>query len=223
MEAAVGIAVLVLLIVGPKLRRAWRRQRRGEERAQLAASRGWQFADSDERLLTRWRGEPFSRRGDNREAFGVISGSVDDIPFTAFDYRRRTVHVVGSQDEYETITVWVLRLPEPLPAVEVKPGHAGRMKTVPTGDPEFDRRFLVSSAHAETVQWLFNPEVTAWLREHKLPDWRIEGQDLLHWRENYFRRTKPAQVAATAESLAGLAARLPTVQQRYDQPNPPPR
>jgi hypothetical protein len=158
------VVLVAVLLFGPYLLWRWRRRRKVNERARLAASREWQFADSDDSLLTRWRGEPFDRRGDKRETIGVISGQVQGIAFTAFDYRRRKTRVINAPDEYETVTVWALRLPEPFPEFDVTFEHAFARRMadrraagprVPTGDAEFDRHYAVMGAWPAAVRALF--------------------------------------------------------------------
>jgi hypothetical protein len=225
--------LVVVIFVTPLLLRRYRRGRRASEREKLAASRGWRFAASDETVLTRWRGDPFDRRGDKRQAFGVVRGVVSGVAFTAFDYRRRTTAVRNAPDEYETVTVWAMRLPGPLPGVRMlrqRPvgGLRGkvlekldaRVVSLPTGDEDFDRHFTVTSRQPEFVKELFTPELIGWLREHKIQNWRIEGQDLLHYRDGQLRRTKPTELEVTAERLAELITRFPaSVWQRYGRPD----
>jgi hypothetical protein len=226
-------ALIVAIVATPLLLRRYGRNRRGRERAKLAAGRGWRFAADDPALLTRWRGDPFDRRGDKRRAFGVVHGVAHGMPFTAFDYRRRETKVMNAPDEYETVTVWALRLPASLPGVRVLREREGlrrqlqqklgaRDPRLPTDDAEFDRRFAVTGARPEFVRDLFTPELTGWLREQKISNWRIEGWDLLHVREQQFGRTKPVELVGTAERLADLIAHFPeSVWQRYGRPDIP--
>lgn len=229
------MVVLVLLVIAlvfssGMIFRVVQRSRRASERSQLAASRGWQFSEGDPSLVNRWSCEPFSRPGDKREVFGVIRGDVNGVKLTAFDYRRRTRRVLRGSDEYDTVTVWALQLPQRLPAMHAAPrptGLAARALTkmlekldgepdrVLTGDPEFDPKFTVTSRYPEFVNAVLTPEMRAWLRANDLPGWATEGQDLVACRDTQVRGTKTAEIVSTAEKLTALIARFPqTVWQR---------
>jgi len=89
------------------------------ERQTLASSQGWGFAQDAPELLDKWPLKPFSEVGDKRMAFGVVSGMVGGVAFTAFDYHRRprvtNYKSLGvttmSVDTILIDTVWVLTLP----------------------------------------------------------------------------------------------------------------
>jgi hypothetical protein len=209
----------------------YQQSRRNSERQKLAVSRGWQFAASDQALADRWRGGPFGKRGDHREIIGVIRGQAGGIPFTAFDFRMRTKIVrtggISRTDEYDTVTVWVLRLPAALPPVRVThssnfgrkiQAKLGGDAGVLTGDEEFDRHFGVHDAAPEFVGELLTPQVRGWLREHKLTGWWIDGRDLLFVSDVQLLRTKPGKLVAVAEELADMIMHFPAeIWQRYGE------
>jgi len=68
---------------------AKRIQQTNYERQSVASSQGWGFSQDAPELLDRWPLKPFTEIGDKRIAFGVVSGTVNGVPFTAFDYHRR--------------------------------------------------------------------------------------------------------------------------------------
>jgi hypothetical protein len=206
--------------------------RRNSERERLAASRGWQFAASDPALLDRWRGGPFSKRGDRRQIIGVVRGVSQGIPFTVFDFRLRTkisrTNLVSRQDWYETATVWALHLPAVLPPVrftgasklgrKLQDRLGGGDTGVLTGDQDFDGRFGVHDAPPDFVRELMTPQLRGWLREHKLVGWWIIGQDLLFDLDVQMIRTKPGKLVAVADELADMVTHFPaTIWQRYGE------
>jgi hypothetical protein len=206
--------------------------RRNSERQRLAEGRGWQFTASDQALLDRWRGGPFSRRGDRREIIGVVRGETRGVPFTAFDFRLRTRIVrtggISRTDEYETVTVWALQLPAALPPVRVThssnfgrkiQAKLGGDAGVLTGDEDFDRRFGVHDASPDFVRELLTPQLRGWLREHKLTGWRIDGRDLLFVRDVQLLRIKPGTLVAVADELADMIGLFPAaIWTRYGEP-----
>jgi hypothetical protein len=196
--------------------------RRNSERQRLAHGRGWQFAPTDSALLDRWRGGPFGKRGDRREIIGVVRGEARGVPFTAFDFRVRTKVVrtggISRQDEYETVTVWALRLPAAVPPVRVtRSSSLGRKVQTRlggdvgllTGDADFDRRFGVHDAAPGFARELMTPQLRAWLREHKLTGWWTCGRDLLYVRDVQILRTKPGTLVAVADELADMIGHFP--------------
>jgi hypothetical protein len=218
-----------------KLYWSQQRKRRNAERQQLAASRGWQFAASDPALLARWRDGPFAKRGDLRENIGVVRGEARGMPFTAFDFRMRTAIVrtnfIFRNEEWDTLTVWVLHLPAALPEVECKDLLGFRQKlrdrlqgtrasTVSTGDSAFDRRFSIHSPSPEFARALLTPELRGWLREHKLTGWWISGNDLLHYKEETLR-IRPGKLVAMTEEMADMVAHFPEgIWQQYGRQIP---
>jgi hypothetical protein len=195
--------------------------KRNSERQRLADGRGWQFAASDPALADRWRGGPFSRRGDRREIIGVVRGETRGIPFTAFDFRMRTRIVrtggISRTDEYDTVTVWALQLPAALPPLRFTRGSRlvrklddklGNDPPVASGDQDFDGRFGIYAA-PEFVRELMTPDLRGWLGEHKLTGWWIDGRDLLFVRDVQLFRTKPGTLVAVADELADMITRFP--------------
>jgi hypothetical protein len=199
----------------------YQRSKRNSERQELAASQGWQFAPGDPALLGRWRSEPFVKPGDRRETAGVVRGETRGVPFTAFDFRVRTrvvtTNFIFRTSEYDTLTVWALHLPAALPSVQCKGGPKLRRKlldrldgqaAVRTGDDDFDGRFGVYSDSPDFARTLLTPQLRAWLREHKLTGWWIDGSDLLLTQEAV-SRVKPDKLAAVADDLADMVAHFP--------------
>lgn len=66
-------------------------KKRREAFALTAARRGWSYAERDDIWASRFTGTPFGQ-GHDRRAANVVSGSHDDRPFMAFDYRYSTTH-----------------------------------------------------------------------------------------------------------------------------------
>ncbi|AKU15457.1 hypothetical protein [Luteipulveratus mongoliensis] len=212
---AFGLLVTALTRRGASGFRGKRRDTKNTERQAYAASRGWQFAEADPSLVDRWPVRPFTQRGDNRRAFGVVHGATTGgVRFTAFDYERRasvTSHGIHETETYEVLTVWVLPLPAAAPDVQVFPNFIDMGATgIPLPDKKFGSRYVVQSGDPAYAAGLFTPEVMAHMKAHKLEVWALHGSDLIYTqtmaRPN---RTRPEQLEQTADQLAQLVALLP--------------
>ena len=80
---------------------AKRVQSTNHERQALASSQGWGFSADAPELLDRWPLKPFTEIGDKRMAFGVVSGMVGGVSFTAFDYQHGRAPLAEGEGERE--------------------------------------------------------------------------------------------------------------------------
>lgn len=140
----------------------------------FAASNGWSYAATDDGLADRFRGAPFGT-GDNRKVRNVLHGPRSGREMLAFDYSYTTSTTDG-QGHRSTTThryaVCSLRLPVPLPGLELSPESAlTRMASaVGLGDVELesedfnrvyrvrarDQKFAYDVLHPRTMQALLS-------------------------------------------------------------------
>jgi hypothetical protein len=213
------------------------------ERQQLASSQGWGFTQDAPELLDRWPLKPFTEIGDKRMAFGVVSGAVNGMSFTAFDYHRRP-KVTNWQNRGKTTmsidtilidTVWVLTLPSTLPKFQIfdmaEPNFDREGTVAPqTADGKVNRSYLLVDTDPGVATQMLTPQVTAVMKQHKLVNWATWGDQLLCVKHPIFGRVKPEELSSKVGELGQLLAVLPqhlwgtgntAAQQQPAQPQPP--
>lgn len=201
---------------------AKRIQQTNYERQQLASSQGWGFAQDAPELLERWPLKPFTEIGDKRMAFGVVSGAVNGMSFTAFDYHRRP-KVTNWQSRgrtrmsVDTIlidTVWVLTLPATLPkfqCFDAAEPNFDKDGAVPpqTPDAKVNRSYLLVDTDPGVAAQLLTPAVTGIMKQYKLHNWATWGDQLLCVKHPIFGRVKPDELSMKVGELGQLIAALP--------------
>ncbi len=201
---------------------AKRIQQTNYERQALASSHGFGFAADAPELLEKWPLKPFTEIGDKRLAFGVVSGAVNGITFTAFDYHRRprvtnwqTLGITTmSTDTIIIDTVWVLTLPAPLPSCQIfdsaEPNFDKGGAVPPrTGDNKVNRSYLLVDTDPGLATQLLTPGVTAVMKQFKLHNWATHGDQLLCCKHLIFGRVKPQELVAKVGELGQLVANIP--------------
>jgi hypothetical protein len=223
---------------------AKRIQETNHERQALAASQGWGFSPDAPELLERWPLKPFTEIGDKRIAFGVVSGVVNGVSFTAFDYHRRPKvtnwqvrgRTTMSVDTILIDTVWVLTLPSTLPKFQIfdsaEPNFDKEGALPPqTADAKVNRSYLLVDTDPAVATQVLTPSVTGIMKQHKLYNWATWSDQLLCVKHPIFGRVKPDELAAKVGELGRLVASLPphlwgtgnpaTQQPQPAQPQPP--
>jgi hypothetical protein len=192
------------------------------ERQSLASSQGWGFTPDAPELLERWPLKPFTEIGDKRMAFGVVSGSVNGVAFTAFDYHRRP-KVTNWQSRGRTTmsidtilidTVWVLTLPATLPKFQIfdmaEPNFDKDGAVPPqTADAKVNRSYLLVDTDPGVATQMLTPQVTAVMKQHKLVNWATWGDQLLCVKHPIFGRVKTEELSSKVGELGQLMAVLP--------------
>jgi len=223
---------------------AKRVQSTNHERQALASSQGWGFSADAPELLERWPLKPFTEIGDKRMAFGVVSGAVGGVSFTAFDYHRRpkVTHwqsrgrTTMSIDTILIDTVWVLTLPATLPKFQIfdfAEPNFDRDGTVPpqTADAKLNRSYLLVDTDPGVANQFLTPTVTAIMKQYKLHNWATWGDQLLCVKHPIFGRVKPDELSSRVGELGQLIGTLPphlwgtgnAPQQPAAQPAPAPQ
>lgn len=192
------------------------------ERQSLASSQGWGFTQDAPELLERWPLKPFTEIGDKRMAFGVVSGAVNGVSFTAFDYHRRP-KVTNWQSRGRTTmsidtilidTVWVLTLPATLPKFQIfdmaEPNFDKDAAVPPqTADAKVNRSYLLVDTDPGVATQMLTPQVTAVMKQYKLVNWATWGDQLLCVKHPIFGRVKPEELSSKVGELGQLMAVLP--------------
>jgi hypothetical protein len=201
---------------------AKRIQQTNHERQALASSHGFGFAADAPELLEKWPLKPFTEVGDKRIAFGVVSGAVSGVTFTAFDYHRRP-KVTNWQSHGRTTmsidtvlidTVWVLSLPSTLPRFQIfdnaEPNFDKDGAVPPqTADNKVNRSYLLVDTDPGLATQLLTPGVTALMKQFKLYNWATHGDQLLCTKHPILGRVKPEELIAKVGELGQLIANVP--------------
>lgn len=212
----------------------------------LASTMGWGFAPDAPELLERWPLKPFTEIGDKRMAFGVVSGMINGVSFTAFDYHRRPKvtnyqsfgRTTNSVDTILVDTVWVLTLPATLPKFQIfdsaEPNFDRAGAVAPqTADNKVNRSYLLVDTDPGVAIQLLTPPVAGVMKQYKLYNWATWGDQLLCVKHPIFGRVKPEELSAKVGELGQLVSVLPPhmwgtgnagaqqVQQPAPQPAPP--
>ncbi|MFD1049611.1 hypothetical protein ACFQ1S_30835, partial [Kibdelosporangium lantanae] len=215
------IAFFVLLnvftLVLPRQFLQKRQDSKNAERQGFAASQGWHFKPYAPELLQVYNCKPFTERGDRRVAFGVVVGMVDGVQVTAFDYQRRTKRTSYSgivySDSNQVVTVWVVKLPANLPSLHMGARGfrllTGNFVEPRTPDVEFNKAFLIEGGDENFAMQLFTPQVMAMMKQTRLADWTIQGNELIHYSTNHFTRTTAEEIMQAAYALVALVRAFP--------------
>lgn len=203
------------------------------ERYQLAGQYGWQFWPEVPELLRRWGVMPFTQQGDKRIAFGVLSGLFQGMPFTVFEYHRRptvtsyhtrwTGKKVGEFDTITIDSVWAVTLPAPMPRFQIVSSieptfDIDQYPEPPTHDPKFNRWYKVIDTDPNTAMQVLTPPVMATMRQLKVHNWSLAGNELVYVEHVIFGRTKPDDIVETLGKLYSLVSQLQYPQPQYQPP-----
>ena len=237
MIAVLGIvaifAVLSLLnlftFVLPRTFLKKRQDFKNKERYQLAMSARWQFRPYAPDLAGRYNTYPFNQRGDRRVVFGVLAGVVENVPFTVFDFqlRKKITYrnaVVVSEDN-AVYTLWTLKLPVALPPFRVATRGLrilfGRATEPQTQDPAFNKNFLVEEGDPGFVNEFVTPQLAHALRDNKIANLTVQGDELIYVLENSMTRTTAQEITDHLRRLNAVVRALPQeIMARYGAPAP---
>ncbi|ONI75227.1 hypothetical protein ALI144C_41565 [Actinosynnema sp. ALI-1.44] len=205
----------VFTLVLPRQFLKKRQDVKNAERQAFALSQGWYFQPYAPEVLSRYGCPPFTERGDRRVVFGLITGQVDGMQVTTFDYQRRTkstsYSAVVYNDTNQVVTVWTVKLPKALPYLELSTRKLfmGNATEVRTADPEFNKRFVVSDGDVNLAAQLLTPQVTGTIQHLRLGDWTIHGDELVYPMVNTMTRTTAQEIVDTARCVVALVRAFP--------------
>jgi hypothetical protein len=194
------------------------------ERQLLAQQYGWQFRPDAPDMVDIWRVLPFTQHGDQRMAFGFLTGAFNGVPFAMFDFHRRpkVTHVherwtnkkVNELDEITIDSVWAVKLPSPLPYFQIASSTDSAFEVEgypepPTPDKKFNRWYRMIDTDPGVAGTILHPRLAEFMRKAKVHTWAISGNDLVATEHPIFGRTKPDDVLETLGKLVQLAQLLP--------------
>jgi len=179
---------------------------------------GWWYVARDDSWTTISRDPPFGR-GPGVHADDVVHGVFEGVPVTSFDlrttlwlgYARHTVHR----------HVVVLRLPAPLPVVQVRPEGLGSAVDALRGKEDLDTESDgVSCEDPSTASAVLHPRLIERLLRPDARDvtWRTDGHWLVSWTQGGL---DVDAMAARAGLLTAILASVPRHvwhDQGYDPP-----
>lgn len=156
------------------------RKRRDRYRT-WALARNWTYAERDD-TLARHETWGLSRAySSHPQAADVLTGTHRGRPVLCFTYRYRQVEQTGNGPERRRTGTgfYVVRLPHPLPALEVKQRWFidGRLTTIPEG-ADFARAYEVVPHDATHPAAILTPALCAWMLQRHATGFQIAGDRL---------------------------------------------
>jgi hypothetical protein len=182
----------------------------------FALSSGWTYAARDDSWCDRFVGAPFGD-GDDRRADNVLQGSYEGTPMVAFDYQYET-HSTDSKGNRTTTThryaVCSLRLPAPLPGLELSPesaltrlaGHLG-FDDVELESEDFNRMYRVKARNPKFAYDVLNPRTMSALLGRPALHMRLLDVDAVCWESG---RLAPTELLARLSTLKLLIGGIPS-------------
>ena len=197
--------------------RGWKQeQKRREQLLVWASANGYAFAPEDDSWCERWNGNPFGE-GDHRRARNVVTGTIGDKPFAAFDYSYET-HSTDSKGNRTTTThryvVCSLQLPTHLPMLQVTPegfftriGNVLGLDDIELESEDFNRRFRVHANDRKFASDVLSPRTMQALLDRPDLSWRIQGVDILSWEDG---RLSPLGAVAMTSAMQTVVNGIPS-------------
>lgn len=217
-----GAIVVVLALAGIALvgylayRTHKREQQRREQLLVWTTTSGYGFVVEDDSWCSRWQGTPFGV-GDSRRARNVVTGTLADYPFAAFDYSYETHSTDGQGNRTTTphrYVVATLRLPTYLPRLQITPenvfsrlGNAIGLDDIELESEQFNRAFRVHSDDRKFASDVLTPRTMEFLLGRPDFSWRIEGADIIAWQDG---ELTPAVTVTMTGTLQRIAAGIPS-------------
>jgi hypothetical protein len=212
----------VLLIVGLPVAgyfayRSWQQeQKRRELLLTWATNSGFTYVVEDDGWCERWQGSPFGE-GDHRKAANVVTGTVADRPFVAFDYSYQTHSSDGKGGRSTTTHRYVVasvQLPAYLPQLQVTPenvltrlGNAFGLDDIELESEDFNRRFRVQAGDRKFACDVLTPRTMQLLMSRPALSWRIDGTDIVAWQDG---RLSPGVALRTTSQLRDVIDGIPS-------------
>jgi hypothetical protein len=181
-----------------------------------ALSSGWTYTARDDSWCERFVGSPFGE-GDDRRASNVLQGQYEGTAMVAFDYQYET-HTTDSKGNRTTTThryaVCSLRLPAPLPGLELSPEsaltrlaeHLG-FDDVELESEDFNRLYRVKARNPKFAYDVLNPRTMAALLGRPALHMRLLDLDAVCWESG---RLAPAELLARLSTLKLLIGGIPS-------------
>ena len=193
MLIGLAIAAFVLLVIGLAIAGYLAAKKRREALAAMAAQRGWQYAERDDRWCQAFDGAPFGL-GHNRKATNVLSGQYDGRPFVCFDYVYYTTETstdgqghTTTHEESHNFGVTGLDMGASFPPLEVTPeGMIGRFigrltnRDIELESEDFNRAFTVTCPDRKFASDVLHPRMMEYLLTHRDQAFRFDHAWILN-------------------------------------------
>jgi hypothetical protein len=202
------IAVVVVLVVLGYISALKRRQ----AMAAVAAKLGLRFAPAKNRgIARRYRFLDKLRRGSNRYAFNILSGSYKGHDLILFDYHYQTGSGKNTQHHY--ISFFILHLTASFPELVVGPegifskiAQAIGYDDIDFESHEFSRRFCVRSEDKKFAYDVCNARMIEYLLSNNDLSIEIEGDALAI---SFSRRLSPEDIEPNLNRLITVRSLMP--------------
>ena len=204
---------VALVVVGLLAYLSWRAdQKRRALLHSFAVSNGWTYTARDDSWADRFYGDPFGK-GDDRTATNILFGRYEQWDMVAFDYSYET-HTTDSKGHRRTTThryaVCALRLPVPLPGLELSPESvltrfAGALgfDDVELESEDFNRRYRVAARNPKFAYDVLHPRTMQALLGRPPLHLRLLDADALCWESGPLHPTDLLVRLSTLSLLVG--------------------
>jgi hypothetical protein len=206
----VGAALVAAGVIAYLLYKA--EQKRRHLLQSFAQSSGWTYIARDDSWADRFVGEPFGR-GDDRRVSNILAGRHHDHDMVAFDYSYETSSTDSKGHRHTTThryAVCVLRLPVPLPGLELSPESvltrfAGALgfDDVELESEDFNRRYRVAAREPKFAYDVLHPRTMEALLARPPLHLRLVGADAVCWESGRLEATDLLERLSTLEIVVG--------------------
>jgi hypothetical protein len=179
-----------------------------------AASRGWTYAERDDRWCEAFRGHPFGE-GHDRRATNVLGGQWDGRPFVAFDYVFHTTeHSTNAQgqsttrEESHDFGIVAIDTGVRFPDLRVTPEgfftrFVGKLfnKDIELESDEFNRAFTVTCEDRKFASDVLHPRMMEKLLTMRDLGWGFNGQWILSFEAAHHPLTEVERHLAALDTV----------------------
>jgi len=205
----VGVIAIIVVVVVIGYIAA---QKRREAMAAVAGRLGLRFQPRKDRGLARqYRFLDKLRRGSNRYAFNILSGSYQGHDAMLFDYHYQTGS--GKDTHHHYFSFFILQLPMSFPELVIdKEGFFSKIAQAVGYDDidfeshEFSRKFCVRSADKKFAYDVCNARMIEYLLSNTDMSIEIEGDSLAI---SFRRRLAPEQIEPNLNRLITVRSLMP--------------
>ena len=201
---------LVALAVVAGATALWLERSRRQALQTVARAHGWQLVRRDDVWVDAFEGEPFGA-GSGRRAEHVLTGTHDGRDLVAFDYSF-TTHSTDADGQQQARThrygVVVLRLPAPVPLVELEASRLPRLfgRGIELESEAFGARYRVRADDARLAHDVLPPRTMQLLLERPDLSLRLLGGVALSWHPG---RLVPAALLVRLETMTAVLDAVP--------------
>jgi hypothetical protein len=182
----IATLMIVLSIIAAKKRR--------EAFSAFAASRGWTYAERDDRWGEQFDGHPFDQ-GHNRQSSSVLTGTHDGRPCVVFDFTYHTTETstdaqghTSSHEESHDFAITAIDCGVVFPRLTVTPEgflrrFVGKLfnKDIELESEDFNRAFTVTCEDRKFASDVLHPRMMELLLTRREMGWGFNGRWILSY------------------------------------------